>query len=86
MNLKDQILEVLYKPYSPDIKGYIVRIADLIYIVINSNLSKADAEEAQDTLTAAHASAPEGSFILLHGNGRLQKTEDFDIDILERAC
>ena len=84
MKIKDQILEVLYKPYSPDIKGYIVRIADLIYLVINSNLSQADAEEAQDTLTAAYASAPEGSFILLHGDGRLEKTENFDI--LERAC
>lgn len=84
MNLKHQILEVLYKPYSPDIKGYIVRIADLIYLVINSNLSQADADEAQAVLTQAYASAPEGSFILLHGDGRLQKTEDFDI--LERAC
>ena len=84
MKLKDQILEVLYKPYSPDIKGYIVRIADLIYIVINSNLAKVDADAAQETLTAAYASSPEGSFILLHGDGRLQKSEDFDI--LERAC
>lgn len=84
MKIKSQILEVLYKPYSPDIKGYIVRIADLIYLVINSNLSQADADEAQATLTQAYASAPEGSFILLHGDGRLEKTEDFDI--LERAC
>lgn len=84
MNLKNQILEVLYKPYSPDIKGYIVRIADLIYLVINSNLSQADADEAQSKLTEAYASAPDGSFILLHGDGRIEKTEDFDI--LERAC
>lgn len=86
MTVSKKIYEVLFKPYSEDIRGYIVRIADLIYLVINSNLSKADAEEAQDTLTEAYASAPEGSFILLQGNGRLQKTEDFDIDILERAC
>ena len=84
MTLSKKIYEVLFKPYSEDIRGYIVRIADLIYLVINSNLSKADAEEAQDKLTAAYASAPEGSFILLHGDGRLQKTEDFDF--LERAC
>lgn len=84
MNLKDQILEVLYKPYSPDIKGYIVRIADLIYLVINSNLSKADADEAQAILTEAYASSPEHRFILLHGNGRLEKTEY--LDFLERAC
>lgn len=84
MKLKGQILEVLYKPYSPDIKGYIVRIADLIYLVINSNLTTADADAAQETLKEAYASAPEGSFILLHGDGRLQKSEDFDI--LERAC
>lgn len=84
MNLKDQILEVIYKPYSPDINGYIVRIADLIYLVINSNLSKADADEAKAALTEAYASAPESRFILLHGNGRLEKTEN--LDILERAC
>lgn len=84
MNLKETTLEVLYRPYSMDIKGYILRIADLIYLVINSNLSKADADEAQSTLTEAYASAPEGSFILLHGNGRIEKTENSNI--LERAC
>ena len=84
MNLKDQIIEILYKPYSPDIRGYIVRIADLIYIVINSNLSKADADKAQDTLIEAAASAPEGSLVLLQGNGELYKTDN--LEFLERAC
>lgn len=80
-----KILKVMYKPYSPDIKGYIFRIADLIYIVINSNLSKADADEAQETLTGAFASASEGNnLILLKGNGQLCKSEH--LDILERAC
>lgn len=83
---QSKTFEILYKPYSKDVMGYILRIADLTYIVINSNLSKADADETQATLIQAYASAPEGSFILLQGNGRLQKTEDFDIDILERAC
>lgn len=84
MNLKSSIIKVLYKPYSTDIKGYIVRIADLIYIVINSKLSKADADKAQETLTEAFASAPEGKLILLKGNDQLLKTED--LDFLERAC
>lgn len=86
MSLKSKIIEVLYKPYSTDVRGYIVRIADLIYIVINSRLSKPDAEDTQATLEAAAEKHPHHSFILLHGNGRLQKSEDFDIDILERAC
>ena len=84
MSLKSEIVEVLYKPYSLDVKGYIIRIADLIYIVINSNLSKADADKAQDTLIEAAASAPEGSLVLLQGNGELYKTDN--LEFLERAC
>lgn len=84
MTLKNQILEVLYKPYSPDIKGYIVRIADLIYLVINSKLSKSEAEDVQATLEAAAEKHPHHSFILLHGNGQLHKSDN--LDFLERAC
>lgn len=86
MTLSKKIYEVLFKPYSEDVRGYIVRIADFIHIVINSRLSKPDAEATQATLKAAAEKHPQHSFILLHGNGRIQKSEDFDIDILERAC
>ena len=86
MTVSKKIYEVLFKPYSEDVRGYIVRIADLMHIVINSRLSKPDAEDTQASLEAAAENHPHHCFILLQGNGRLYKSEDFDIDILERAC
>ena len=84
MSLKSKIIEVLYKPYSPDVQGYIVRITDLIYIVINSNLSTPDAEDTQAKLEAAAEKYPNHNFVLLHGNGQLQKSDN--LEFLERAC
>lgn len=84
MTVSKKIYEVLFKPYSEDVRGYIVRIADFIHIVINSHLSKPEAEATQATLEAAAEKHPQHSFILLHSNGRIEKTEN--LDFLERAC
>lgn len=83
MTLKQTTLEVLYRPYSMDIKGYILRIADLLYIVINSHLSKTEAEEAENTLKELSTKHPH-NLILLKGDGKVLKTDNSDI--LERAC
>ena len=86
MKVSEKIYEVLFKPYSEDVRGYIIRIADFMHIVINSRLPEPDAEATQATLEAAANDYPHHCFILLQGNGRLYKSEDFDISILERAC
>lgn len=83
MNLKKTTFELLYKPYSMDIKGYILRIADLIYIVINSHLSKTEAEKTENTLKELSTNHPH-KLILLKGDGQVCKTDN--LDILERAC
>lgn len=83
MNLKDKTLEVLYKPYSADIRGYILRIRDLIYIVINSHLSNKEAEETKKTLKELSAEHPH-NLILLYGSGEVYKTDN--LNFLERAC
>lgn len=83
MNLKKTTFELLYKPYSMDIQGYILRIADLVYIVINSRLSKAEAEKSENTLRELSSEHPH-KLILLKGDGYIYKTDN--LDILERAC
>ena len=83
MNLKNKTIEVLYKPYSMDIQGYILRIADLIYIVINNRLSNNESESAKNTLNELSECHPH-KFILLKGDGSIYKTDN--LDILERAC
>ena len=84
MNLKKTTLEILYKPYSADIKGYILRIADFIYVVINSRLSKHEAAETESTLKELSTQYPHNKLILLQGNGNVYKTDN--LDFLERAC
>lgn len=84
MNLKKTTFELLYKPYSMDIQGYILRIADLIYIVINSRLSKTEAEKTENTLKELSTSHPQHKLILLKGDDKVYKTDN--LDILERAC
>lgn len=83
MNLKKTTFELLYKPYSMDVKGYILRIADLIYVVINSRISKEEAEKSEQTLKELSTSYPH-KLILLKGDGEIYKTDN--LDILERAC
>lgn len=85
MNLKNQILEVLYKPYSPDIRGYVVRIADFVHIVINSTLSKPDAEDTQAKLESAAEKHPNHNFVLLHGNGQIYKSDNFKLPEMSEA-
>lgn len=83
MNLKKTTFELLYKPYSMDIKGYILRIRNLIYIVINNRLSKTEAENTETELKELSASNPQ-KLILIKGDGKVYKTDN--LDILERAC
>lgn len=83
MKLKKTTFELLYKPYSMDVKGYILRIADLIYVVINSRLSKKEAEATENKLKELSKSNPH-KLILLKGDGYTYKTDN--LDILERAC
>ena len=83
MNLKQKTLEVLHKPYSADIRGYILRIRDLIYIVINSRLSNQEAENTENTLKELSAEYPH-NLIVLKGSGEVCKTDN--LDFLERAC
>ena len=84
MNLKSNILEILYKPYSTNIKGYIIRITDLMYIVINSRLSKPEAAETKEELIELSESNPQYSLVLLQSNGNVYKSNN--IDSLGRAC
>lgn len=83
MNLKKTTFELLYKPYSMDVQGYILRVADLIYIVINSHLPKMEAENTENTLKELSANHPH-KLILLKGDGNIYKTDN--LDTLERAC
>lgn len=76
--------EILYKPYSRDVMGYILRIADCIYLVVNKQLSKIEADNVEETLVKMIDSHPPSRLIVLKGDGSIQKTDN--LDILERAC
>ena len=82
--MKSKTFEILYKPYSKDVMGYILRISDYIYIVINSRLSNLKAKKVQETLNELTTSHPPSKLILLKGDGEIYKTDN--LDILERAC
>lgn len=75
--------EILHKPYSKEVLGYILRIADLIYVVINSRISKEEAEKTENALRKLSTNYPH-KLILLKGDGEIYKTDN--LDILERAC
>lgn len=77
-------LEILYKPYSTDVMGYILRIADYIYIVINNRLSKSESDETKRVLKELSEQNPQTKLVLLKGSGEVYKTDN--LDILERAC
>lgn len=83
MNLKKTTFELLHKPYSMDVKGYILRMADLIYIVINSRLSRNESESTENTLKELSTNNPH-MLILIKGDGEVYKTDN--LNILERAC
>lgn len=82
--MKSKTFEILYKPYSKAVMGYILRIADYIYIVINSRLPKQEAEDTEKKLKELSTDFPQHKLVLLQGNGDIYKTDD--LDILERAC
>ena len=81
--MKSKTFEILYKPYSKDVMGYILRIADYIYLVINSRLSKPEAERVSSALEEL-ADAYPNKLVLLKGNGDVHKTDN--LEFLERAC
>lgn len=81
---QSKTLEILHKPYSNDVMGYILRIADFIYIVINKCLPKADADMAEAKLRELADSQPPSKLVLLKGNGEVYKTDN--LEFLERAC
>ena len=82
--MKSKTFEILYKPYSTDVMGYILRIADYIYLVINSRLSVSETEKVERTLKEIVDSHPPSKLVLLKGNGEIQKTDN--LEFLERAC
>ncbi len=82
MNQKKTV-EILHKPYSKGVMGYILRLADYIYIVINSRLSKKEAEKTESTLKELSDNHPH-KLILLKGDGNIYKTDN--LEFLERAC
>ena len=81
---QSKTIEILYKPYSTDVMGYILRIADLIYIVINKCLAKNEAAKAEAKLKELADSHPPSKLVLLKGNGEVYKTDN--LEFLERAC
>lgn len=76
--------EILYKPYSNKVMGYILRIADLIYVVINSRLSKEEAGKTEEALKELSEQHPHNKLVLLQGNGKVYRTDN--LEFLERAC
>ena len=82
--MKSKTLEILYKPYSTDVMGYILRIADYIYLVINKRLSSQEAASAAEKLKELVDSHPPSKLILLKGDGEIYKTDN--LEFLERAC
>lgn len=82
--MKSKTFEILYKPYSTDVMGYILRIADYIYLVINSRLSKKEADRVEGMLKELADSHPQPKLVLLKGNGEVYKTDN--LEFLERAC
>lgn len=82
--MKSKTIEILYKPYSTDVMGYILRISDYIYLVINSRLSTKESEKVKTTLNELADSHPPSKLILLQGDGNIYKTDN--LDFLERAC
>lgn len=72
--------EILFKPYSQDVIGYIARIINCgNYIVVNSNLPKEESEKAQAKLLELETSFPQDRFILLQGNGQIYKSENLQL-------
>ena len=82
--MKSKTFEILYKPYSTDVMGYILRMADYIYLVINKRLSKVEANKAEETLKELATAHPPSKLVLLKGNGEVLKTDN--LEFLERAC
>lgn len=76
--------KILYKSYSTNVMGYILRIADYIYLVINKRLGKQEAEKVQTKLQELAESHPPSKLVLLKGNGEIYKTDN--LEFLERAC
>lgn len=81
---QSKTFEIFYKPYSKDVMGYILRIADFIYIVINNCLSKTEAAKAEAKLKELAASNSPAKLVLLKGDGEIYKTDN--LEFLERAC
>ena len=81
---QNKTFEILYKPYSTDVLGYILRMADYIYIVINSRLSKGETERTESRLQDIASEHPPSKLILLQGDGNIYKTDN--LEFLERAC
>ena len=81
---QNKTFEILHKPYSKDVMGYILRIADFIYIVINNCLSKNEAAATEEKLKELAASEEPSKLILLQGDGNIYKTDN--LEFLERAC
>lgn len=82
--MRSKKFEILYKTYSKEVAGYILRIADFAYIVINKCLSKKEAKRAEETLKEIAESHPPSKLILLKGDGEIYKTDN--LEFLERAC
>ena len=82
--MRSKTFEVLFKPYSKEVTGYILRIYDLGYIVINKCLSEKEAKCAEETLKEIADSNPPSKLILLRGDGHIYKTDN--LEFLERAC
>lgn len=75
-----RIHNILFRTYSKEVQGYtFVTPEGNRYFVLNSDLPKADAEQAYSILVEASASALGSGFILLQGNGRLYKSDNFKL-------
>lgn len=76
--MRETINEILYKPYTSNIIGYIVRLTDCIYIVINNALSKLDMEKAHIELTELSNNYQDNKLVLLTADGKIHTTDNLN--------
>lgn len=81
--------EILFKPYSENVLGYIARfdyskhISE--YIIINSNLTEALKGVVQTKLQELSVIHPEDRFILLQDDFQIYKTENLQLTEMSEA-
>lgn len=76
--MRETINEIIYKPYSLNIIGYIIRITDCVYIIINKALSKFDMEKAQIKLTELSSNYQNNKLVLLTADGKIHTTDNLN--------